>query len=62
MHLMAELFECHDRKKFELIAFSFGLDKQDQWRKRVLLCFDQFVDVRLKSDREISIVSKKDGK
>ena len=41
MHLMAELFECHDRKKFELIAFSFGPDQQDQWRKRALLCFDQ---------------------
>ena len=59
MHLMAELFECHDKKKFELIAFSFGPDKQDQWRKRVLLCFDQFVDVRLKSDREISLLARK---
>jgi predicted O-linked N-acetylglucosamine transferase (SPINDLY family) len=59
MHLMAELFECHDKKKFELIAFSFGPDKQDQWRKRVLLCFDQFVDVKLKSDREISLLARK---
>ena len=24
MHLMAELFECHDKNKFELIGFSFG--------------------------------------
>ena len=59
MHLIGELFECHDRKKFELIAFSFGPDKQDQWRKRVLLCFDQFVDVRLKSDQEISLLARK---
>jgi len=59
MHLMAELFECHDKKKFELIAFSFGPDQQDQWRKRILLCFDQFVDVRLKSDREISLLARK---
>ena len=59
MHLMAELFECHDKNKFELIAFSFGPDKQDQWRKRVLLCFDQFVDVRLKSDQEISLLVRK---
>ena len=56
---MAELFECHDKKKFELIAFSFGPDKQDQWRKRVLLCFDEFVDVKLKSDREISLLARK---
>nr|AAR38498.1 TPR repeat protein [uncultured marine bacterium 583] len=59
MHLMAELFECHDKDCFELIAFSFGPDKQDQWRKRVFLCFDQFVDVRLKSDREISLLARK---
>ena len=59
MHLMAELFECHDKKKFELIAFSFGPDKQDQWRKRALLCFDQFEDVRLKPDREISLLARK---
>jgi predicted O-linked N-acetylglucosamine transferase (SPINDLY family) len=59
MHLMAELFECHNKKKFELIAFSFGPDIQDQWRERVFLCFDQFVDVRLKSDREISSLARK---
>ena len=56
---MAELFECHDKKKFKLIAFSFGPDKQDQWRKKVLLCFDQFVDVRLKSGQEISLLARK---
>ncbi len=59
MHLMAELFECHDKKKFELIAFSFGPDKKDEWRQRVLLSFDQFVDVRLKSDQEISLLARK---
>ena len=59
MHLIAELFECHDKKKFELIAFSFGPDKKDEWRQRVLLCFDQFVDVRLKSDQEISLLARK---
>ena len=59
MHLMAELFERHDKKKFELIAFSFGPDKKDEWRQRVLLCFDQFVDVRLKSDQEISLLARK---
>ena len=59
MHLMAELFECHNKKNFELIAFSFGPDTQDQWRQRVFLCFDQFVNVRLKSDLEISLFARK---
>ena len=51
MHLMAELFEYHDKNNFELIAFSFGPDTQDQWRQRVYLCFDEFMDVRLNSDQ-----------
>ena len=34
MHLMAELFENHDKSKFEIIAFSLGPDKQDKWRNR----------------------------
>jgi predicted O-linked N-acetylglucosamine transferase (SPINDLY family) len=58
MHLMAELFEYHDKKQFELIAFSFGPDEQDEWRQRALLCFDQFVDVRFKSDREIALLAR----
>ena len=59
MHLMAELFECHDKLLFELIAFSFGADKQDQWRQRAFLCFDKFEYVGLKSDREISLLARK---
>ena len=58
MHLMAELFELHDRKKFEIFAFSFGPNQQDKWRQRASLSFDKFIDVRLKSDSEISTLSK----
>ena len=58
MHLMAELFECHDKNSFELIAFSFGPDQQDKWRKRVLVSFDKFIDVSLKSNEEVSVLSR----
>ena len=58
MHLMAELFELHDRKKFEIFAFSFGPNQQDKWRQRASLSFDKFIDVRLKSDAEISALSR----
>ena len=58
MHLMAELFECHDKSSFELIAFSFGPDQQDEWRKRALLSFDEFIDVSLKSNEEVSLLSR----
>ena len=58
MHLMAELFELHDKEKFEIIAFSFGHNQKDQWRERVLQSFDEFIDVRMKSDSEISSLSR----
>ena len=58
MHLMAELFEMHDKSKFEIFAFSFGPDLQDDWRRRVSISFDEFIDVRMKSDSEISAISR----
>ena len=58
MHLMAELFELHNKSLFEIIAFSFGPDKKDVWRKRAVNSFDKFIDVRHKSDLEVSLLSR----
>jgi predicted O-linked N-acetylglucosamine transferase (SPINDLY family) len=57
--LTAELYEIHDRSRFEIIAFSFGQDTQDNFRKRLEGSFDKFIDVRNKSDREIATLSRK---
>lgn len=45
-HLMAGLFEQHDRERFELCAYSFGSDRRDAMRQRLERAFDRFVDVR----------------
>lgn len=58
MHLMAELFENHDKNFFELVAFSFGPNIVDAWRKRIMKCFDEFLDVRLRSDHDIVLLSR----
>ncbi|MCX7187061.1 MAG: tetratricopeptide repeat protein [Methylophilales bacterium] len=58
MHLMADLFEYHDKSKFELIAFSFGPDQQDEWRQKAISSFDQFIDVRSKSDIEVASLAR----
>ena len=52
-YLLANLFELHDKNKFEIIGISFGPDKDDQMRKRVSRAFDKFYDLRLKTDEEI---------
>lgn len=57
--LTAEMFEIHDRTKFEIYAFSFGLNTQDALRKRLELAFDRFIDVQDSTDEEIALLSRK---
>ena len=56
--LSAELFELHDRNRFELFAFSLGPDRNDEMRKRLSAAFDQFIDVGRKSDRDVALLSR----
>jgi predicted O-linked N-acetylglucosamine transferase (SPINDLY family) len=60
-HLMAELFELHDKDKFELFAFSFGPNVHDGMRQRITLAFDQFIDVTRQSDLEVAQLARKLG-
>ena len=60
-YLMAELFEQHDKNNFKLIAFSFGPDSKDEMRQRLVLAFDQFIDVRYKSDKDVALMSREMG-
>ena len=53
-YLMAELFERHDRSRFEVIGVSFGVDDKSDMRRRLVAAFDQFYDVRRKSDQEVA--------
>jgi protein O-GlcNAc transferase len=52
--LTAELFELHDRERFELYAFSLGIDDGSEIRKRLSKSFERFVDVRLASDVDVA--------
>ncbi len=57
--LMAEVLESHDRSKFELTAFSYGPAVQDSMRKRLEITFDQFVDIRGRSDADVVQLARK---
>ncbi|WP_291686561.1 tetratricopeptide repeat protein, partial [Bradyrhizobium sp.] len=50
--LMAELFERHDRNRFEVSAYSFGPDDHSPMRARLASAFDRLVDIRALSHRE----------
>jgi predicted O-linked N-acetylglucosamine transferase (SPINDLY family) len=44
-NLTAELFELHDRKRFEVLAYSTGPDDGSPMRQRILRAFDIFTDL-----------------
>jgi predicted O-linked N-acetylglucosamine transferase (SPINDLY family) len=57
LHLLAGLFEHHDRVKFEVTAFSFGPESQDPMRRR-LEAACEFIDVRERPDREVALLAR----
>src|SRR5205814_8229061 len=54
MHLMAGLFERHDRRLFDVIAISFGPDPPTGMRARLKAAFERFIDVRHLVDDEVA--------
>ena len=58
-YLITNLFETHDKSKFELIAFSLGPKKNDEMQNRISNAFDQFINVSSKTEKEISLLSRK---
>ena len=59
--LTADLFDLHDRSRFEITAFAFGPHSADPMRKRLEQSFDRFLDVRDRSDLEIATLSRELG-
>jgi len=56
--LTAELFETHDRSRFEIIAMSLGPNIYDEFRTRIEPAFDQFLWVGDRSDHEIAELAR----
>ncbi len=59
--LAAELFETHDRSRFELTGFALGPDSRDPLRLRIEAAFDRFVPVDGLSDHEIATLARERG-
>ncbi|MDB5895121.1 MAG: acetylglucosamine transferase [Rhodoferax sp.] len=53
-HLMAGVFERHDKTRFETIAISLGVDDQSRLRSRMVQAFDQFIDARGMGSEQIA--------
>src|SRR5262249_33072095 len=51
-YLVPELFERHDRARFEVIGISFGPDDRSDIRARIMRACDRFHEIGTASDRE----------
>ncbi len=60
-YLMAELFERHDRKRFEITGYSYGREDKSDMHDRLLKGFDRFVDMRLMTDDQAAQKIYDDG-
>jgi predicted O-linked N-acetylglucosamine transferase (SPINDLY family) len=60
-HLTAELFERHDRQRFEIFGYSMGPDDANAMRRRIEGGVDHFVDVKDLSNAEAAARIHHDG-
>lgn len=58
--LMAELFERHDRNRFEIFAYAFDGVKNDPMLDRIKAAVEHFTDVSHLSDEEIAAQARQD--
>ena len=59
-YLTAEIFELHDKSKFEIFAFSMGDSApSDPMRKRLVQAFDHFIDVQHMTDKEVATEARR---
>lgn len=53
-HLVVGVLEHHDRRRFETIGVSIGIDDGSRLRERIRSTFDEFVDVRGWGTRQVA--------
>ncbi len=60
-YLLTQILEHHDRTRFEVIAYSYGVDDASPARRRIQQAVDRFVDVREMSNRAAAERIRADG-
>ena len=61
LHLIKDVFKYHDKSKFEIYGFSFEKDKNDIFTDKIKSFFNEFIEVKDLSDKDIHKLTKKIG-
>jgi len=56
--LIVEMIEMHDRNRFAIYGFSFGVNTGDPMRKRLEVAFDNFLEVRQLSELDTARLAR----
>jgi predicted O-linked N-acetylglucosamine transferase (SPINDLY family) len=56
--LTAQLFELHDKARFEITAFALGPGSRDPVRERLLKAFERFVEIGNRTDSEAAALAR----
>ena len=60
MYVMADIFDSHDRERFEIYGYSFGPNDNSELRKRIINSFDVFHDVKEMAYQDIALLARQD--
>ena len=60
-HLIAKVFELHNRDRFEVFGYSLHSNKHSKMRQRLVKSFDRFLDVQGMSDKDVALQARQDG-
>jgi protein O-GlcNAc transferase len=60
-HQVAGMFACHDRERFEVCVYSWGVDDGSEWRRRIESDCDRFADIRGESFEQSAMRIARDG-
>lgn len=61
MHLMRSVFALHDRRRFEVFAYSIGADDGSDYRREAAASVDRFIDIRAEGARASAERIRRDG-
>ena len=60
MWLILKVLAIHDRQKFKIYAYSYGPEKKDYIRQKLIESVDVFKNVQKMSDEDIALLGQKD--
>jgi protein O-GlcNAc transferase len=59
--LMTEIWELHDKSRFEIVALDNGWDDKSPRRKRIEAAFDEWIDIsRMSDDQAAALIADKE--